>query len=242
MEIIIDSREPPTMWSKFKQMGVTAKIGTLLIGDYQCGNVVIERKTIEDFANSMRYGHLQKQLLQMQEAFSKCYIVLVGDYENAVAFNPHLRSWTLEHHLGAISSILARYNVKIVQVKNDSQFIKIALKLFEKSLDGKTPDVMWTELMKDKMTTEDYELKMFCCIPNMGLKRAARLREKLNIKIIRPDGQPITEKYLQTIEGIGKYLAKELMKFCENSNVKKLEAVSDTPAVNLDSQNSQVNK
>ena len=212
-DILIDSREPPTMWSRFKQLGMKAKIATLQIGDYQCEHVLIERKTLPDFANSMRYGHLQKQLLQMQESFDKCYLVLVGDYKKDIAFNPHLQSWTTNHHLGAIASILARYNVKIAQVNNDSQFVKLAVKLFEKGLNGKVPTLLDTELFRAKMRTEDYELRMFCSLPNISLKRAAKLREKLNIKIVRPDGKPIDEKYLKTIPGIGKYLAKDLMKF-----------------------------
>lgn len=214
--LYVDSREPPKIASILEKEGVKFEITALEIGDFVCGNVCIERKTISDFASSMKSGHLQKQLLQMQENFKRNYVIIVGHYKDlAFQGTAQYSQWLVNNHLGALASVSVRYNVKIIEVDNDTQLAKILKYIFQKSFDRKVPSIIDTELMsvRGKMTASDISMLMIHCIPKVGLDRAQLLRKHLEVQIIRKDGGQITKDFLTNIEGVGNRTAEEILNF-----------------------------
>ena len=199
------------MFEHLKNQGIEFDVETLPIGDYVYKDVCIERKTMPDFVQSVKSGHIQKQLLQMGENFKFNYLLLVGSYHE-IETNPYLCKWTLQHHCGMIARINASYTPKIVQVENHSQAAMIIPKLIEKSLDGKIPSIVDTELMKSRVTTNDIKLKMMCSLPNIGIERGQKLLEQLDIRIINKDGRELTSDDLLSMYGIGEKLAETVLK------------------------------
>jgi Fanconi anemia group M protein len=190
------------------------QVEALPVGDFVKSNVVIERKTIEDFIGSVRSGRLWTQLLQMQENYEKCYLIISGSFKN-IQFLPHLQGWTVEHHLGALASISVRYNVKIIQVDNDTQMAKLICKIMDKSFDGKVPSIMDTSVMKvrDKLTDEDIKFKMLMCLPQISYDRALKICEHVDIILTNKEKQPLKEEDIIGIVGIGERLREILLKF-----------------------------
>jgi ERCC4-type nuclease len=124
------------------------KIGDFLVEDLESGKIIcIERKILSDLVGSVYDGRLSKELYQMETNFSKNFVVVVGDWSKYYKERAKLKrqkiiknvnSFSVAQRLGVFASIAARYdNVRLVQVENDSQFVKILLKLAEKSCDGK---------------------------------------------------------------------------------------------------------
>jgi ERCC4-type nuclease len=221
MKIKIDSREPPKIKTLMEKNGFKCEIEALPIGDFVYEDICIERKEVEDFVNSIRTGHLQKQLLQMQENYKRCYLIIIGNFDD-LYFHPHIKQWTVEHTLGSLASINARYNVKVIQVKNNDHMAKIIKKIIEKSTDGKVPSLLNTELMtvKGKMTEEDTKLKMLMCIPQISYDRAQKLKKVVDIKLIKKDGSELQKRDILRVDGFGDILANNIIKINE---VKKDE-------------------
>lgn len=210
--LIVDSHEPQKIMRLLKRTGIEYKIETLSVGDFVRGTVCVERKDIIDFIQSKRSKHLDKQLMQMEEKYSQSFLIISGSFKD-VHFNPNIRGWTVNHHMGALASIAVRYpRVKIIQVDNDTQLVNVMLRIMEKAHDGKMPTLYDTELMRNKMTDEDIKVKMLSCIPKVGLKKAKELGDIINITLLyKPTGEPLTKNHLEKIKGVGKVLSDKIL-------------------------------
>lgn len=211
-EIIVDSHEPVKIINLLKKNMVKHRIDTLPIGDFIRGNVCVERKSMSDFITSYQGKHIQKQLMQMEENFDMSFLIISGKHSE-VAFNPRLKGWTVNHHMGALSSIAVRYpRIKVLQVDNDNQLVNLMIRIMEKAHDGKVPTLYDTELMKNKMTTDDIRVKMLGCIPKVGLKKAQELAEIIGIKLYDKKTQlDITPEHLKDVKGVGKVLSEKIV-------------------------------
>jgi len=218
MELIVDISEPSQIVSKVEKLGIPFKVDKLPIGDFLYGNICIERKSISDFVTSLRAGHLDKQLMQMEENYEKNFLLISGTPED-LYLSSHIKNWTVEHQLGALAHLTRFRKIQVLQVANDNQLIKLVQKIITKQTDGKEMSIMNTELMmlKGKMTTADTKQLMLSCIPKVGRQKAKKLCNHLDVKITKKDGTEISDKYLKTIDGIGKGLAEHIMNI--NSNI-----------------------
>ncbi len=177
MKLIVDSREPENILerSKIIMNGFDILSEALPVGDFVCGDVVVEFKRGQDLINSTFSQHLKKQVMQMQQ-FKHSFLILVGHYEEFIS-----PAWSWDHHYGIIASVCINSNTKVFQVENDLQALRLCKKLFEKAESPKEYKLEDTELMRDKMSIEDYKLKMLCVFPNIGVKRGKKLLEKADV-------------------------------------------------------------
>jgi len=176
--IKIDSREDSKVFNLFEKLEIEYEKEMLSVGDIVCNDksVCIERKTIKDFVNSIKKNHLQEQLANMQENFENNYLIISGGLKE-LAFSPI--QWTVEQHLGSLASLAVRYNVKILQVDNDTQLVKLAKKIIDKTNDGKSPTGY---IKRIKYTEDNIHINMLRAIPGIGLKKASKFLEKEEIK------------------------------------------------------------
>jgi len=172
--LILDTREPEKIENYIKKLNIEYKKEALPIGDFVCKekDIVIERKTIEDFAHSIRSGHLTKQLLQMQENFSRCYLLISGSLKDS--YFKGLSGWTVEHHVGSLCSIAVRYNIKILILDNDKQLISAVNKIINKTDDGRILNIKDTSLLKNCMYKTHIALRLLCSFEGIGLKTAEK--------------------------------------------------------------------
>jgi len=209
--LYVDTREPSSVFNYLEKKGVEFRAVPLPIGDFYKAGVVIERKTIMDFVGSIRSGHLKKQMIQMNNNFKKSFLIISGSLKQ-LQFTP-IKSWTVNHHMGALAHTLCRYpNVKVMVVDNDSQLINLAFRIIDKSLDNKEVEIIDTEIMMLRPSEADTQTKMFTCIPSISFGRAKKLSKRLKFKLVYENGAEVTERNLLAIPGIGKGLAKQLIK------------------------------
>ena len=175
MEILFDSQEKKKTHLNYLKKIYDVEITTLAIGDILVPEkgICFERKTIADFVGSVKSGHLQKQLMQMEQNYEHVYLLISGSL-NDLRFNKYVQ-WSVEQHLGSLASFSVRTRVKILQVSNDTQLAKLVDKIIKKTGDGKSLTIRDTELMKNTFTTADMKVKILTCFHRVGLKKAEKL-------------------------------------------------------------------
>ena len=172
--ITIDSRESKKVVKLAEKHELEFKVNALPIGDIYCEekNIIFELKSMSDFANSIRSGHLFKQLLQ-QENYEHSYLIIIGKFGDL--YFQGVKNFTTEHWIGSLASCAVRFKTKILQVDNYSQMMKLILKIIDKTDDGKIISIKDTELLKNKLTAEDMKLRILMCFNGVGVKCAEKL-------------------------------------------------------------------
>lgn len=181
-KILIDSREPNLVREIAKRMNMIFEVKTLPIGDFVCEekSVVVERKTIDDYISSVKSGHLYKQLLQMQENFETCILIISGDLAGSYAYDNGY--WSESQHLGSLVSIIIRFpHIKLLQVSGDFQVLQVVDKVVSKAQDGKIISIDNTSLLKTKVGLETIKIRILCCFDRVGVKTAEKLLERQKI-------------------------------------------------------------
>lgn len=172
----IDSREPLEIIEMFKQACFKYEVKALDVGDFieDSKGIVIERKTTEDFIQSLQSGHLHKQLLQMEQ-FPHPYLIITGIFQplDGATYKYY---FGMKQYCGALASCYARFpKLRIIQVTNTEQMILFIKSLIEKIDDGKQIDITHTELLKDKLGDGDYKKAILMLFPKIGGIRAKKL-------------------------------------------------------------------
>lgn len=129
----IDDREPGRFAELIAQLcPIPIEVTRLKTGDYVCEDVVIERKTINDFALSIfgmekdKDGRLWTQTKRMREEFPHHYVLTTDGFDN-LNVNIHRHAF-----LGALASILKSGTSVCFNIANDEDFVYLLLKIFEK--------------------------------------------------------------------------------------------------------------
>lgn len=216
----VDQREPDKIFKYLEELGIPYERTTLELGDFDQDEVLIERKSVADFVQSFRQGHLQHQLARMEESGKKCFLVISGSFED-LHFNPNIQL-TVEQRLGMLASIASRFNVKMVAVSNDKQLCKLVPKLVEKATDGKE----WV-VHRTVRTSADTTLNLLMCVPKIGLKKAEAI--KLRYPTIRILVGSLEEGSFEC-SGIGEEIEKNLR---SSFGIEKKEESGASPALEI---------
>jgi len=121
----VDDREPDVVFEIMKELEITTVRCRMDEGDYVWNDVVVERKTIDDFCGSIIDGRLKNQVEKMRQKFPFIYVVVVGNIGDR----------TSEIHENCILGMLASLAVKGVQflmVDNERQFCYLVKRIFER--------------------------------------------------------------------------------------------------------------
>jgi len=183
--IKVDSREPSNIPDKLKQLGIEIEVSMLPIGDYWIGDeLVIERKTIDDFFSSIYQRRYYPQLYNMMTNCKKPIVYIVGIYPK----RPPMRrignklipidiETELRRH-----KIISYYSFRIpvIQVGSEDEFIKDVLEFYNKS--GKTtPSLRPIQIQRKSATIEEIRTDMLSCVPGLGNKTSNTLGKSYKI-------------------------------------------------------------
>jgi len=87
--LYVDTNEPKDIAKRLAELGVAVERKKIAPGDYVCGEVGIERKTISDFFRSLVNKRLFEQLRRLRESYPVALLVLEGDLQEISEFkNP----------------------------------------------------------------------------------------------------------------------------------------------------------
>lgn len=171
--VYVDERERNSKVPEYlTAKGVTVIFKMLDVGDYIVNNVVgIERKTANDYINSLIDGRLFEQLSKLKERFDKTLLIVEGDMHKALKGRNIHRNAILGSHV----SLLLDLGVFIIYTRNEeetAELIKrIGLHKIKTSFDLRIPRKSG---LSDITEWQKFVLQ---CFPHIGSKIAQRILE-----------------------------------------------------------------
>lgn len=202
--IYADSREQASPVLKaLDGMGCFIKTKQLEVGDYILStDIVIERKTINDFITSLIDGRLFTQLIKMAEYYEMPLMLVEGDAEELFA----IRNVHRNAIIGALTSIALNYRIPILFTKDANETAEYIYVTAKREQLGKGKDI---RLRTGRKGLKPSEMQQFIVesFPLIGPNTAKTLlRHFESIKnIVNAD---VNE--LQNVENIGEKKAKKL--------------------------------
>lgn len=214
IDVIIDSREDskhPEFKNIIAKEGLRVAVQELPAGDFlllappgkQC--ILIERKTVDDFANSIRDGRIWEQSKLLQEAaLQDRHIPLIVVEGSLEKLEKH-RAWKMQSILRVIDTLILEMNIPVLYTPHKEATIAWIIAK-AKSL-GKTEEkkIMRMRVEKKPMSLE--ERVLYVAEGLVGPTLARRLLAKF--KTLK-DIANASVYELMSVEGIGEKRAQEI--------------------------------
>ena len=205
--VYADSREGNSKVIRhLTEMEIDVKINSMAVGDYQVSDeVVIERKTANDFVSSIIDKRLFKQARELTEEFKKPIIILEGDDIYNGMIHPNAIR-------GTIAALAIDFRISIIPTRNAQDTAAMIKRIAVREQNGKKIPI---SIRTDKKPVTQMEQQLFIVesLPNIGpvnaknlLKHFGSVSEVFNA----------SESDLQEVEGIGKKTAKEIRKVVDS--------------------------
>ncbi len=207
MKIFIDNKELSMVRLIKKATNsevVQLPIGDLIIAD-DSGALVVERKTVPDFVNSIKSNRLWDQLLRLMKteeimgyAVKRRLLVIHGsfwEYTNVTPVNQQL-FWS--SIFGALLEIVFVYDTPFVVCENNYAFEVFLRILIDREKKGKhdgLPKARWFRKSISQLPTKDMKCYLLDAIPLIGEVQAKNLLD-----------------YYESVSNIAKSTKVELMR------------------------------
>ena len=171
-KVIVDYREKNSLVASYLvKLGLNVEFRELKIGDYIVKNVIIERKTIQDFLGSMLNHRLIKQIEELKQYENKL-LIIEGTSEQEI-YSENNSGINANAVRGFLLSIILKHKIPAIFTKNQedtAKFINVLSKKKEKEIN----------LNVKKKTLNKKEQMQFIIegFPGIGPKTAKKLLEK----------------------------------------------------------------
>jgi len=204
--LYVDVHEPPEIPERLqREKGIYVIVKSLPVSDYCFSNIGIERKTLNDFYNSIVHGdkHIWKQMFNLKHAFERP-ILIIERWDDSFLSSPAVER-TIR---GAIASIvLMGISVLVIPGKghNIKPFVDQLAYLFYSS-DKKALSMRPIPEKSKEKTKKAILSDVLSMIPGFGRQKADLIASKVN-----------------SIEEVCKMPDEELKKLCPGLGPKRLE-------------------
>lgn len=217
LKVFVDTRELRSDVVKhLRNFGVSVEVKNLEIADYVLSDrVAVERKTVEDFVDSVIEDRLFQQLIKLK-TYQRPVLIIEGEnlyqriHPNAVR--------------GAIATIAVDFGIPIIRTRDEKETAELIMAIAKREQEEKRRDVV-EHYAKTKRTLKEEQEYVVSAISNVGSVIAKNLLE-----------------HFQTIEKIATADEKELMKVPKvgEKTAKRIRVLMTTPyseAENYDIEN-----
>ena len=201
LTIVCDTRETASsVVRNLSLMGVGLKLEQLVVGDYIISNRVgIERKSAEDFNDSIKDGRLFNELFDLKNHFEVAILILEGD--------PLLNTQITGNAIyGAITSIILNLGIIIYKTINSNETAEFLYQLAKKEQSENKSE---PKLRFEKKPLETSRLLEYIIagVPGINALRAKNILKELKTlqSIFNADIGDLLK-----IENIGKKIAQEI--------------------------------
>lgn len=215
IQIIADTREMnnPVVLRLSGMEGARIIPKQLDVADYICSERVgVERKTVDDFINSIFDQRIFRQLKDLSGSFESPLLIIEGNPE-MLFLNRNVHPNTIR---GMLASIAIDYKMPIIWTKSPAetanQIFWIAKR--EQAVERNGPSI---RCMKRKPGLPDQQEFLISGLPHIDKKMSERLLKKFKTpKKVFSAG----EEHLMKIEGIGKEKAKRIFELLNSEYTK----------------------
>ena len=199
LSLVVDDREL-ILAEKLEVFPINLQIKRLTCGDVVCGNVVIERKTREDFEQSILDRRLFKQLEMMSRMYERKVVIVEGEQCAGIVRREAL--------MGAYASIVTDYGAGLFFTKNIETTAELIFSIAKHVGMEKSPPSMVQKL--PSWTPSEHMRAVVELFPLIGPKTARTLLSHFGsiYEIVNA-----SEEELRKIEGIGKKRAHVIHSF-----------------------------
>ena len=203
VKIVCDNRETSSpVVRNLSLMGVKILLKQLSVADYVLSERVgLERKSAQDFNDSIKDGRLFNELINLKNNFERAILILEGD----PFINSNINSNAL---YGAITSIILNLGITIFQTRDSNQ---TAMFIFQLAKKEQTDSKGELKLRFDKKPIEISSLLEYIVagIPGVNSHRAKNLLKELKSlqEIFNADIGDLIK-----VENVGKKIAQEIYK------------------------------
>lgn len=206
LKIFVDSRELRSEVVKhLRDLGASLEVKNLEVADYVLSDrVAVERKTVEDFAESIIEDRLFQQLIKLK-AYQRPILVIEGEnlyqriHPNAVR--------------GAIATIAVDFGIPIIRTKDEKDTAELLLAIARREQEERRREVV-EHYAKTKRTLKEEQEYVVSAISGVGAIIAKNLLE-----------------HFQTIEKIATASEEELKKVPKvgDKTAKRIKILMTTP-------------
>ncbi len=207
VKIVVDSREPDVIAVLLLQLGVEVERRAVTPGDYILSSeCAVERKTTQDFFNSLFSGRLFEQVERLKEAYAKPLMIIEGDVGEELENRLNPRAFW-----GALLKLQMDYNLPTINTYNTFQTVDLLVTL-AKRLQQQSKEPIKLRHKPKILTERERQIYAVCGLPGIG--------EGLAIKLLSHFGSVrrvfSASKYeLMEVEGIGEVKAEQITKLLD---------------------------
>ena len=221
LRIIVDNRERDlSMLEELSLYGIDVTVAQLPVGDYIVSDrVCVERKTVQDFENSIIDNRLFEQLGRLHRSFEKPILILEGDDEY-FRLNKNVVT-------GAMLKLYIDYNVQVLRSKDVHETAVILSKFVEReqALEKNEPRLTG---IKKAYTNYEWQLLILSSLPGIGPKLARKLLDHFKtVKGVATAGI----KDLQKVDKIGKKKAMRIFEILNGEFEDGIDLNGDSRAL-----------
>ena len=203
--IYVDTREQASgIVLKLKNLeDVSLQVKQLEVGDFILSdNVVVERKTVEDFLSSITDGRLFNQLTSMASNYDAPLLILEGN--PAELFT--LRNIHENAIRGILASIALNYRIPILYAQDEEETVKYIYQIAKREQTGKENEIH-LRVGRKGLTTKQQQQYVLEGFPMVGPQLARALLAKFgNIRAI----VNASVKELQEVDKMGPIKAHKI--------------------------------
>lgn len=201
--VYVDYREKNSnMMRELDKIKCLIKVKNMSVGDYQItDDIIIERKTVEDFSKSITDKRLYQQAKEMVNNCKKPLMIIEGENIYHTFLHPNAIR-------GAMASIALDFRIPIIQTQNetDTAFMIKRIALREQEKDDKKPVSVRTQTKP--VTLPEQQLFITESLPNIGPVSAKKLLQ--HFKTVK-NLFTASKKELKDVEGIGEKTANNII-------------------------------
>jgi len=212
--VYADTREVSELVDKIRQRGSRVEVKQLDFGDFVVSSdIVIERKTLDDFVKSIYDGRLFKQLASMSEKYARPILVVQGEKKRLSGIGETA-------FYGALASVLADFRVPVFFASNEKEVAEIVFHIARREQMEKKKGTRVREGRKPATLSENQRY-VVSGIPGISGILADRLLSDAGTleKLFS-----YSERDLQKVNGIGEVMARRIR---ELSTAKYVSATPD---------------
>ncbi len=224
--VYVDTRELAQFVDKLRHRGALVEVKQLDIGDFVASSeIVIERKTIDDFVKSVYDGRLFKQIANMSNKYPRPILVIQGERKDLSGIGESA-------FYGAVASIVSDFKVPIFFAPSERDVIEIVYHIARREQIEKKKETKIREGRKP-VTLADTQRYVVSGIPGVSAVLADRLLAKMTT-VERLFSA--SELELRNVEGIGDVMAQRIRQLAS------AKYVSNKPASELREQEKVVER
>ena len=203
VEIYVDYREKNSnMMRELDKINCKINVKTMTVGDYQItDDIIIERKTVEDFSKSITDKRLYQQAKELVNNCRKPLMIIEGENIYHTFLHPNAIR-------GALTAIAIDFRIPIIQTQNetDTAFMIKRIAIREQEKDNKKPVSVRTQTKP--VTLPEQQLFITESLPGIGPVSAKKLLT--HFKTVK-NVVNASKKELKEVEGIGEKTATNII-------------------------------